>query len=101
MLDERLNEQSYIDDTVGEAETRLQSDLNIDSPKVDQQKKLGPVETAFVVFKGFVCTGILYMPLNFVNGGWLWSGSMIVMSMFWNLMCFKMLFQVHDAVGGG
>lgn len=33
-------------------------------------KLLGPVATFFTLIKGFVCTGILYLPKGFVNGGW-------------------------------
>jgi amino acid permease len=83
-------------------DSQLQHKPDISPSLTDEPKqKLGTWATAFVVFKGFVCTGILYMPLNFVNGGWLWSGSMMVVAMFWNLMCFRKLFEVYDAVGGG
>ena len=64
-------------------------------------KKLGPWATAFTIFKGFVCTGILYMPLNFVSGGWLFSAVCIVLSMFWTLHCARLLIKVHTKVGGG
>lgn len=57
--------------------------------------------TAFTIFKGFVCTGILYMPLNFVNGGWAFSAAMILMSMGWTLFCAKLLIEIYNDVGGG
>jgi amino acid permease len=41
------------------------------------------------------------MPLNFVNGGWLFSAICIVLSMIWTLWCAKMLIEVHHTVGGG
>jgi amino acid permease len=41
------------------------------------------------------------MPLNFVNGGWLFSAICIVLSMFWTLYCAKLLITTHEKVGGG
>jgi amino acid permease len=41
------------------------------------------------------------MPLNFVNGGWLFSAICIVLSMFWTLYCAKLLIETHKQVGGG
>jgi len=33
---------------------------------ITKDHMLGPAATAFSLFKGFVGTGILYMPLNFI-----------------------------------
>ena len=41
------------------------------------------------------------MPLNFVNGGWLFSAICIVVSCIWTLHCTKLLIQVYETVGGG
>jgi len=59
-------------------------------------EKLGPYATAFTIFKGFVCTGILYMPKDFINGGWLFSGICVIGALFMTLYCAKLLIEVSD-----
>jgi amino acid permease len=61
---------------------------------------LGPWATAFTLFKGFVATGILYMPKNFVNGGWAFSAFALTVALFLTLFCIKLLLQVRERVGG-
>ena len=68
---------------------------------VKKQKKLGPYATAFTIFKGFVCTGILYMPSDFVNGGYGFSVITIFSSLILTLYCAKLLLDVYESVGGG
>jgi len=68
--------------------------------KTAQIKKLGPWATAFTIFKGFVCTGILYMPIDFVNGGYVFSLITILMALVLTLYCAKLLIEVHDKQGG-
>ena len=63
-------------------------------------KKLGPWATAFTLFKGFVATGILYMPKNFVNGGWAFSALSLTVSLFLTMFCIHLLLQVREKVGG-
>lgn len=60
--------------------------------------KLGTVATAFTVFKSFVCTGILYMPKNYVTSGWLFSGICIMLSLIVTLYCCKLLIDVSDKI---
>ena len=57
--------------------------------------------TAFTIFKGFVCTGILYMPGDFVNGGWGFSAITIIAALFLTLYCAKLLIEVYNSVGQG
>ena len=64
-------------------------------------KKLGTWATAFTVFKGFVATGILYMPLNFLNGGYGFSAISIMTSLVMTLYCAHLLLEIHEKVGGG
>ena len=68
--------------------------------KASDIKKLGPWATAFTLFKGFVATGILYMPKNFVNGGWLFSVIALIGALFLTLFCIKLLLEVRDKIGG-
>jgi solute carrier family 36 (proton-coupled amino acid transporter) len=68
--------------------------------KMSDIKKLGPWATAFTLFKGFVATGILYMPKNFVNGGWLFSAIALFMALFVTLLCIRLLLEVRNKVGG-
>ena len=67
---------------------------------MNKQKKLGPYATAFTIFKGFVCTGILYMPSNFISGGYGFSAITVVAALFLTLYCAKLLLEVHAEVGG-
>ena len=57
-------------------------------------EKLGPYATAFTIFKGFVCTGILYMPKDFINGGWLFSAICVLGALFLTLYCASLLLEV-------
>ena len=68
--------------------------------EVNQVKLLGPLATGFTLFKGFVCTGILYMPLSFVNGGWLFSAVALVLALLLTLYCIKLLLEVRQKLGG-
>lgn len=72
----------------------------IQEEEVKKQKKLGPIATAFTIFKGFVCTGILYMPKDFVNGGYGFSGITIIACAALTLYCAKLLLEVYEKVGG-
>lgn len=57
--------------------------------------------TAFTIFKGFVCTGILYLPKDIYNGGWLFSAFTIVFFCFMTLYCAKLLIDVQEKCGNG
>lgn len=56
--------------------------------------------TAFSLFKGFVCTGILYMPKNFINGGWAFSPVAMLFAMIFTLYCTKLLLITRKKLGG-
>ena len=65
-----------------------------------QVKKLGPVATAFTIFKGFVATGVLYMPNQFYVSGWLFTAIMLLISLALNLYSCKLLLEVQNKTGG-
>jgi proton-coupled amino acid transporter len=44
--------------------------------------KLNTFQTFMTLIKGFVCSGILYMPKGFVNGGYMFTSVMMVISGF-------------------
>lgn len=45
-----------------------------------------------MLLKGFICTGILYIPKNFLNGGWGFSLIAMVLSYILTAICaFKLL----------
>lgn len=45
-----------------------------------------------MLLKGFICTGILYIPKNFLNGGWFFSLLAMVLSYILTVICaFKLL----------
>ena len=63
-------------------------------------KKLGPLATSFTIFKGFVCTGLLYMPKDFINGGWLFSSACVIASLILTLYCASLLLECRAKFGG-
>lgn len=68
--------------------------------EVKAMTKLGPWATAFTIFKGFVATGILYMPKSFINGGWLFSVVALIFSLFMTLCCIRLLIETREKIGG-
>lgn len=58
-------------------------------------KKLGPLATGFTLFKGFVCSGILYLPTSFVYGGSLFSAVALVLALILTLYCIKLMLDVR------
>jgi proton-coupled amino acid transporter len=66
----------------------------------DEVVKLGPLGTAFTLFKGIVASGILYLPTAFVTGGWLFSGVALCSSLALTLYCIKLLLDVRAKLGG-
>lgn len=73
----------------------------VDEDRMSKAKKLGTIETAFTIFKGFVCTGILYLPTDIYNGGWLFSTCTLLLACILTLYCAKLLLEVHEKMGGG
>ena len=63
-------------------------------------KKLGALATCFTIFKGFVATGILYVPKDFKNGGYIFTPATLVASLALTLYCAKLLLEVHAKIGG-
>ena len=63
--------------------------------------KLSPMQTYFSLLKGFVCTGILYLPKNFSNGGWAWALTSMVLSFFLTLFCMIKLLECKSKVPNG
>lgn len=62
---------------------------------------MGPIATCFTIFKGFVATGILYVPKDFKNGGWLFTPISLLASLGVTLYCAKLLLTVNERLGGG
>jgi proton-coupled amino acid transporter len=63
--------------------------------------KIGPVATFFVLLKGFIGTGILFLPKGFRNGGWAFSIGAILFSLVLSLACILMLIKTRSTVRGG
>ena len=57
--------------------------------------------TIFTIFKGFVATAVLSIPLAFAKSGYGFSGIMLLASLFMVLLSIHKLLAVHKAVGGG
>jgi proton-coupled amino acid transporter len=58
-------------------------------------KLLGPVATFITLMKGFVCTSVVYLPKSVVNGGWAFSGGMLIFSCFLTIYCALLLLDVR------
>ena len=58
-------------------------------------KKLGPCATFMTLIKGFVCTGVLYLPKAFINGGYAISMVMMVLSAVLTIYCSTLLLEVR------
>jgi amino acid permease len=61
---------------------------------------LGPFGTGFTLFKGFVASGILYLPTNFVVGGSVFSAVALVSALLLTLYCISLLLEVRKKIGG-
>ena len=92
------DDPEIIEKTVGKTPNTVRRIIYEENVK--KQTKLGPLATAFTIFKGFVCTGILYMPRDFVNGGYGFSAITVLSALFLTLYCAKLLLEVHAEVGG-
>lgn len=73
----------------------------IEADRMQHVKKLTPLQTYFSLLKGFVCTGILYLPKNFRNGGWAWAMVSMVLSFFLTLFCMVKLLECKSKTPGG
>jgi proton-coupled amino acid transporter len=58
-------------------------------------KKLSPIRTYFSLLKGFIATGILYMPKNFKNAGWLFGGASMFLSFLLTVVCINKLLETR------
>ena len=96
---ESEEEDEAIRDKMADATPMTQRRINKEE-NVKKVKKLGPMATSFTIFKGFVCTGILYMPKDFVNGGWLFSSACILVSLGATLYCATLLLECRAKFGG-
>jgi amino acid permease len=53
--------------------------------------------TFFTLVKGFVCGGILYLPKNYYNGGYLFSPIAIILSCIITSVCILKLLKAREA----
>jgi solute carrier family 36 (proton-coupled amino acid transporter) len=69
--------------------------MNCRPNESEKVAKLSPLRTYFSLLKGFVCTGILYMPKNFKNSGWLWGGVAMFLSFILTQICAEKILQAR------
>jgi solute carrier family 36 (proton-coupled amino acid transporter) len=60
------------------------------------KEQLGTFNTYMTLTKGFICTGILYLPKVFTNGGWGFSTFSIIASAILNYWSLSMLLEVRQ-----
>lgn len=65
----------------------------------DKVNKLGPAATFLTLIKGFVCTGCLYLPKSFINGGWVFQIAALALSCVITLYCSKLLLDTRKKLG--
>ncbi len=73
----------------------------VETEMLKKVHKLSPWGTYFSLLKGFVCTGILYLPNNFKNGGWLWALISMFLSFVLTLYCAIKLLEAKGMTPGG
>lgn len=87
-------------------EKLIENDIDVDdelaslteSMSRSSLKKLGPWQTYFTLMKGFVCTGVLYLPSTFKDGGWLFTDLSLILSAFLTAYCGILLLEVRQKV---
>ena len=94
-----------------EADEDIQAEIQDKTPTTQRRvvkeaeqkavKKLGPLATCFTIFKGFVATGILYVPKDFKNGGYIFTPITLIASLIVTLYCARLLLDVNERIGGG
>lgn len=65
---------------------------------VKKTSKLGPFGTFMSLFKGFVCTAILFLPASFKTGGWLFMIIMLTLSAALTIYCAFLLLEVRKHI---
>ena len=66
----------------------------------EEVSKLSWWGTFFTLFKGFVATGILYIPGDFYNGGFVFSAAALLLAAVLTLYCANLLLEVNKKIGG-
>ena len=61
-------------------------------------KLLGPCGTFMTLMKGFICTGILYLPNAVLKGGWGFSAVMLIFSACFTYYCSLLLLEVRKKI---
>lgn len=57
------------------------------------------METYFTVVKGFIATGILYIPKAFVDGGWVYSSFAMLLAGLLSAHCATLLLDARRKIG--
>jgi amino acid permease len=73
----------------------------VQQSEIKQVQKLGSLQTYFALLKGFMSLGILFMPKNCRNGGWLFSLGTMVTSFFITHYCLVKLLEAREKAPPG
>jgi proton-coupled amino acid transporter len=65
--------------------------------QIDEENtgKIGPAGTFFTLLKGFVASGVLFLPKGFVTGGWLFSSVVLSLSCVLTIVCSLKLIAIR------
>ena len=66
-----------------------------DEHDIQKAGKIGPFGTFFTLVKGFVASGILFLPKGWRNGGWLFSSITLFLSSIFTSLCCILLLDVR------
>lgn len=68
-------ERERLENATPNTRQKIKSEL-----EVEHTGKIGPFSTFFTLFKGFVATGVLFLPKGFSSGGWLFTTLALLLS---------------------
>ena len=80
--------------------SRTLTEFDDDDKKEVQEQKMGYIKTFFSLFKGFIGTGILFLPNGFKDGGWLFSIIILIFSVIISYICMDKMIKSKVAHGG-
>ncbi|CAI2363909.1 unnamed protein product [Moneuplotes crassus] len=87
-----------------QAETIQEKQKNLEGQHEElikgKPQKMGTVQTFFTLLKGFMGTGLLFLPNGYSNSGWMFGTGAIIMSMLVTMVCGILLIQVSSKYKG-
>jgi solute carrier family 36 (proton-coupled amino acid transporter) len=96
--DQSDEEEEKLRETVADKTPATQRRL-INEKEVNEIPKLSPLKTYITLIKGFIGSGILYLPNSFLAGGYGFSTIAIIFSCVLSMYCVTLLLDVKKRMG--